>query len=168
MALSEQGIAAEAQKDLLVPRKVLKRMRTLSYANLFRYGAGKCENLVLMCIDFRFQVQAGELLRYAGYRDYDLVCLPGASKAISDASSRQTVFHAIEVALEAQKVKRLIIVDHADCRAYGGSEAFSSPEEEEAFHAEALGEAEKIVRSRHGSLEVIRAYMDWAALELLE
>ena len=143
-------------------------MRTLSYANLHRDRSHECENLVLVCIDFRFHKEITDLLRYAGYREFDLLGLPGGSKAVTDEATRGVVFKALDIVIPAHKCKRVIVVDHIDCRAYGGSEAFTSPAEEEVAHAEDLRAASEIIREKYGSLEVITCYADWSGVKVIE
>ncbi len=136
-------------------------MRTLSYVNFAEEPSHECENLVLMCMDFRFHEKLAQVIGHSGYRQFDLLALPGGSKSVVDESSRGVMLAAIEIGVSAHKVKRVIIVDHVDCRAYGGSEAFESPEAEELRHTEALLEASGIVRERFPELEVVLVYAAW-------
>lgn len=140
-------------------------MRTLSYVNFLKSGAEGCENLVLMCIDFRFHKQISDLISYAGYRDFDIVALPGASKSLVDEQSRVTVLNAISRAKELHGINRVIIVDHVDCRAYGGSAAFADSRSEEEHHDHKLEQASAIVRENFPDLEVIQLYADWDRLK---
>ena len=40
------------------------------------------DNLVLMCTSLRFHKQISDLISCAGYRDFDIIALPGAYKAM--------------------------------------------------------------------------------------
>ncbi|MBI2841785.1 MAG: hypothetical protein HYX78_00125 [Armatimonadetes bacterium] len=139
-------------------------MPSQSYVNLFRNREALCENIVLTCVDFRFRKKAGELLPFAGYRDFDLLALPGASKAVLDEERRPVVFDALDICLRLHKVVRLIIIDHMDCGAYGGSAAFQNADEEVVFHTDRLREAGKIIRDRYPFLQVVPMYMGWDKL----
>ena len=143
------------------------KMETVGYLNMSRYVGRECESIVLTCIDFRFRKEVGDLLSRAGFRDFDLVALPGASKAVIEESSRGVLFHAVEASLALHHPRRIIVVDHIDCGAYGGSAAFAGPEDEEAFHAARLDEAREIIRGEFPLLEVVAAYMDWDKLKIL-
>ncbi len=118
-------------------------------------------------MDFRFHKQISDLISYAGYRDFDLMALPGASKSVVGETSRQTVMDALRLVIEAHGVKRVIIVDHVDCRAYGGSEAFTSAEAEEQAHHDALEQAAALIQESFPQLEVVRVYADWDRVKQL-
>jgi len=133
-------------------------MQTLSYIGINPGIADTCDNLALMCIDFRMHGKICDALTYGGYRDFDLIALPGGSKALVDEDSRPTVFAAIEQAIAVHKVKRLIIADHVDCKAHGGSERFTNSDEETTMHEQALRQAAEIVKSRFPELEVVLVY----------
>jgi len=98
---------------------------------------------------------------HAGYRDFDILALPGASHALVRNESRDTALNSIELSVRLHGVKRLIIVDHEDCGTCGGSAAFHSTEEEEKFHTSSLQSAVKLVHAKFPHLEVIATYMDW-------
>lgn len=136
----------------------------IPYANKHEGGGHGCRNLVVICMDFRFRKELVELLEKAGFPEFDLVSLPGASKAIIDEAARKAVFGAIDIAVEKHHCQRVIIVDHVDCGAYGGSSRFSSEEEEKDFHRERLAEAKKIAEERYPKLEVAMLYADWKEL----
>jgi carbonic anhydrase len=102
-----------------------------------------------------------------GYNDFDLICLRGGSKAVIDESSRGAIFESIDAAIRLHGVKRVIIVDHIDCGAYGGSNIFANCSEEESFHLTRLNEATSIIRAVYPSLEVVSVYLDWEALHTL-
>lgn len=144
-----------------MPRKVVSEVRTLSYVNFLKSTPQVCDNLVLMCMDFRFHKQISDLVSYAGYRDFNIMALPGASKAVLNDVSRDAVLSAVRLVIDAHGVKRVIIVDHVDCRAYGGSEAFADPSSEEQTHEEALQQAAAILRDSFPGLEVVQVYADW-------
>ena len=143
-------------------------MRTLSFVSLVQEHAHECENLVVMCMDFRFHAKIVDVIGHSGYRPFDLVALPGGSKSITDEVSREVVFAAIEIGVSVHGVKRVIIVDHIDCRAYGGSEAFASPEEEERRHTDALLEASRIIREKFPTIEVVPVYTDWSRVRTVD
>ena len=143
-------------------------MQTLSYVNFAQEHAHECDSLVVMCMDFRFHAKIAEIIAHSGYRQFDLVALPGGSRSITDEGSREAVLSAIEIGVTVHKVRRVIIVDHVDCRAYGGSEAFKDAEEEERRHTDALLEASRIVREKVPGLEVVPVYADWSRVKTVD
>ena len=136
-------------------------MKELSFLGLRRNLDRSCNDLVLMCMDFRFHRQLGEILTSDGYRTFDIVALPGSSKSLRDAGSREVVLSAIRTAVSIHSIKRVIIADHVDCRAYGGSEAHAGSEQEMHSHEEALREAGQVVKGEFPALEVVLVYADW-------
>lgn len=140
-------------------------MPTFGYVNPYRNKGVECENLALVCMDFRFRKKINELLSQAGYRDFDILVVPGASKAIIDDSHRQIVLNALKIAVSLHGIRRLIMVDHIDCGTYGGSSRFPGQVEEMAFHTERLHEAYQIIKSQYPMLEIVLMYIDWDKLQ---
>lgn len=114
-----------------------------------------------MCVDFRFRKGISDLLPYAGFREFDLISLPGASKALVNEDSRPFVLRALRLVIDVHKVKRVIIVDHEDCAACGGSAAFGDGAEEEAFHADSLRKAAALLRNEFAGIDVVTFYAEW-------
>jgi len=106
-----------------------------------------CEVLVLMCMDFRFRACVQENLEAKGIRSYDLIAFPGASLGLSSGTNpaQKPLLNAITIAKNLHNIQRVVIVDHEDCGAYGGSQNFASFDEEKAAHKEKLTLASKAV-----------------------
>lgn len=136
-------------------------MKPLSYIGISAGVELDCENLVLMCMDFRFHRRLGDVLGFAGYRDFDVLALPGSSKSLCESASRGIILDSIAIAISVHGVKRVLIVDHVDCRAYGGSAACADSDAEVRMHERALREAVLIVLERFPDLEVIPIYAAW-------
>jgi carbonic anhydrase len=143
-------------------------MRAMSYVNFLRDRENRCETLVIACVDFRFRKHMCDLLSYAGYRAFDILTLPGAAKSVSDPDYHASLFKAIETIVRVHETRRIVIVDHIDCAACGGSEAFGNPDVEEAFHTDLLGAAYDAIKGRFASLDVEMAYLDWSSLRPVE
>ena len=105
---------------------------------------------------------------YAGFREFDLISFPGASQALLDEDSRETVLRAVRLAIDLHKVSRVIIVDHEDCGACGGSAAFPGSDEEEGFHADSLRNAAEILRREFDGITVVTFYTGWWQMKLIE
>jgi len=148
-------------------------IEAISYQNKFKDQGHQCQSLVIRCMDFRFHRQLDQLLdelysEEGGFGDYDSPGpAGGASKAIVDEASRPVVFSAIDIAKDKHQIKRILIIDHIDCGAYGGSSRFSTPEEEGMFHMGELNKAKDILTTKYPSLEVVTLYQDWDSLKII-
>ena len=143
-------------------------LRTFNYTSSHRYSPLECENLVLTCFDFRFRKLVSDMLPSAGFREFDLISLPGASKALMDEDGRETVLRAVRLAIDLHKIKRVIIIDHEDCAACGGSGAFADSDEEEEFHADSLRRAAEILRKEFDGIAVVTFYAGWWQMKPLQ
>lgn len=129
--------------------------------------ANCCDNIVIRCMDFRFHAKLPRLLadHFNVERfDHDSPGGCGGSLSLLDEATRQQVLNALELAISLHGVKRLVIVDHVDCGAYGGSARFCDAEAERQFHAERLREAREIVCRSHPELAVVLLYQDFDGL----
>ena len=123
----------------------------------------KCENMVVRCMDYRFHAALPELLaEHFGVEsfEHDSPGGCGGSKALIDERPRKMILEALELAVSLHGVRRLVIVDHVDCGAYGGSERFDGAEEERVFHEERLREAREIAADAQPDAEVVLFYQD--------
>lgn len=116
--------------------------------------------LVVSCIDFRFQGVRNELrkiLEKDKIDSYDLLCLAGGAKNLASHSKiyhKKTVIDNIGLAIKLHKVKFLILCNHIDCGAYGGSQKFKNLKEEIMFLRAELKKAENAVKNSFPSLKV--------------
>ena len=144
-------------------------MEKVEYQNGYKDKGHECKNLVIRCMDFRFHKQLlGLLPEILGEEnvEYDSPGVAGgASKSVIDEDSRKVLFSAIDIAVEKHKIKRIVIVDHIDCGAYGGSGEHKDAEAEEKFHVEKLAEGKKILNSKYLELEVVTLYQDWDSIK---
>ena len=148
-------------------------MRETSYNNPFRLGSLYCPNVLVRCADFRFHgaleaTLAWPFIPMGGGHSFASVGVPGGSRAIIDEDARKVVFAALDIALKRHEANRVIIADHLDCAAYGGSDLHQDPEEEERFHLGKLREAYRIVKAAYPRLEVVLLYQDWERIKEVE
>ena len=116
-----------------------------------------CNHFLLTCIDFRFHKAIHEWLEKQGMlKDYDLVCLAGSQKSFLDEDSQPTALKQLAISSRLHEVKRVILIAHQDCGAYGGSKAFGSLEEEFQRYATDLNAAETLIKEKHPNLEVLK------------
>ncbi len=161
-------MAAIPTSDILPTRRFRggDGMQSLMYLNPFKGRELECRDLVLTCIDFRFRRQLEHMMFRMGCQEFDLLAIQGGSKAVTDESSRQTVLDAIKIAVERHHVNHIMVLDHVDCGAYGGSIEFNLPEDEVLFHVSALNKAEKIIRAAFPDVQVSIGYVDWEKLQV--
>jgi carbonic anhydrase len=120
-----------------------------------------CEAVVLACIDFRFW---RETMKFAeeelGIKTYDFPKLPGAAKAINECLSEVDVaMKCIGVPCDLHHASKIVIVNHADCGAYGGASQFKGDlEAEQKFHESELQKAKGKILVQYPGKVVILAY----------
>ncbi|HBB36485.1 MAG: hypothetical protein UX02_C0007G0017 [Candidatus Moranbacteria bacterium GW2011_GWC1_45_18] len=120
-----------------------------------------CEAVVLACIDFRFWKETMKFVEEElGIKSYDFPKLPGAAKSINDCLSEVDIaMKCIGVPCDLHHVKKIVIVNHADCGAYGGSVQFKGDDEaEQKFHEGELRKAKEKIIAQYPGKEVILAY----------
>lgn len=87
--------------------------------------------LVVTCIDHRFVGITSEYLAKNNL-DYDLIAYPGASKSI------YLLFDAIAVSIRLHTPKKIMIIDHEDCGAFGDDNSIET-------HQKSLSTASKLL-----------------------
>jgi carbonic anhydrase len=105
----------------------------------------KSEALIVHCSDPRFQEAYRKITDNLGDY-YDLIVLPGASKAVIDNNE---VIDNINLLHEFHNFEKVYLMDHIDCGAYG-----KVGNEKEA-HAKCLKKATDIIKRKLPSLEVV-------------
>jgi carbonic anhydrase len=117
-----------------------------------------CEAVVLTCIDFRFWKETVEFVEQElEIKSFDFPSLPGAAKAINEGSN--LAMSCISVPCDLHHAEKIVIVNHQDCGAYGGSAKFDGDAEaEQKFHEEELRKSGDIVRKKYPNKEIILVY----------
>ncbi|RJO62278.1 hypothetical protein C4544_00315 [candidate division WS5 bacterium] len=105
-------------------------------------------SIVLSCIDYRFWPDALPMLEKE-FGEFDLIELAGGSKNLTTPlheADRKAVLDSIKTAVELHDAKEIILTNHTDCGAYGGSKKFGSFQEEIDFHKSELKKAEEFIK----------------------
>ena len=123
-------------------------------------GVHACEAVVLTCIDFRFWKETVEFVELElGIENFDFPSLPGAAKAINESSGEDLAMSCISVPVDLHHAQKIVIINHQDCGAYGGSGKFNGNDEaEQKFHEEELKKAKEKILAKYPNKEVILAY----------
>lgn len=84
-------------------------------------GCKTCNNLIVSCMDFRIQgyVRSWVERQFAG-QQYDYVGFAGSSKEIDIVSSQ------VDISVRLHKIKKVILIHHEDCGAYGTQGSFET------------------------------------------
>lgn len=120
-----------------------------------------CDAVVLTCIDFRFWRETLEFVEQElGIRTFDFPSLPGAAKAINECvADTDLAMKCIGVPCELHHVKKIVIVNHADCGAYGGSAKFEGDADaEQKFHEGELQKAKEKIQQKYPDKEYVLVY----------
>ena len=101
-----------------------------------------CNALIVSCIDFRIQKTVENWTRQnLGEKQYDRAALAGGVKDFP------SILKQIDLSVKLHAIKRLILMNHEDCGAYG-------PEGTEEKHRQDLLAAAAAIKSKYPSLAV--------------
>ncbi len=117
--------------------------------------------LILCCVDYRYiqAIQRFVTLRF-GITCYNIKADAGGTQVLlaGHRAVRAWIWRNLRLAYERQGVRRLFVFHHQDCLLYGGSQAFSSPQQEALTHARHLAQAATLLRSRLKGVRVHAFY----------
>ncbi|MFA6296060.1 MAG: carbonic anhydrase [Patescibacteria group bacterium] len=118
------------------------------------------EAAALFCIDFRFKDAVIKFLsQELKLKKADIIVLAGASKNFADPkdlANKKTALTQLEISAKLHGIKKIILIDHADCGAYGGLKAFNNDAElEKKAHLKNLKKAQSILSKKFKSIEII-------------
>ncbi len=100
-----------------------------------------CDAAVIWCFDNRFELGFRKFLKRIGVTNSDPVKIAGGAKCLASPdleTERQFVLEQIRKSMRLHGTKRVILMLHSDCGAYGGLAGFggSADLEAERLHAE--------------------------------
>lgn len=118
------------------------------------------EAAALFCMDFRFKDAVIKFLsQELKLKKTDIIVLAGASKNFADPSdlaNKKTALTQLEISAKLHHIKKIILIDHADCGAYGGLKAFNDNSElEKKEHIKNLQKAKSLLQKKFKDLEII-------------
>lgn len=112
------------------------------------YVADAC---IVGCFDDRFTPALREFASARGLERFDLVRVAGGAKCLAspaNESEREFLLKQIETSLRLHNAKRVVLMNHCDCGAYGGKKAFGDAVKEMAAHQAELASAKAVLESR--------------------
>ena len=122
------------------------------------YGADAC---VVWCFDDRF---SGLLDVFAEDLDnFDLVKVAGGAKALAGgpSSDRDFVLGQIRASVRLYGTKKIVLMFHRDCGAYGGSKQFTDPSAELTFFADQLTAAKDFLKEEVRDVPIETYFADF-------
>ena len=120
--------------------------------------AHKCKAFIIHCMDFRLQKSMKEYLERKNLLgDCDVVSVAGGVKNLltpKNPSDRDFLLGQIEISVNLHKIQEVILSNHTDCGAYGGSDQFSFLEKECEFHIQEMGKARDLILSNFPEVKI--------------
>ncbi|MBU1180137.1 hypothetical protein KJ885_04290 [Patescibacteria group bacterium] len=115
--------------------------------------------MLIHCMDFRLHEDIKNWMQNQGILgDTDLVSVAGAGKDIINPEwplYREYVLRQVQLSIKLHDMKRVILMHHTDCGAYGGKSAFGgSPEKEEQKHIADMQGAAALLKQKWPDLQV--------------
>lgn len=111
--------------------------------------AHHCKNFIVHCMDFRLGKPMKEYLEKENLiGDCDIVSIAGGTKDLNFVVSQ------LDISANLHGINNVIISNHTDCGAYGGSSKFASFEEEYEFHIQEMKKAKDVILGKLPSLKV--------------
>jgi len=109
-------------------------------------------------MDFRLTSAVYDFMVAQGLKNnYDQVCPAGGVLPVvrpKNERDREFILEHIGLSMNLHGTKTVYLINHTDCGAYGGKQAFASEQAEKEQHTKDLKEAKKIVLERFPELEV--------------
>ncbi len=134
------------------------------------YHADAC---VVWCYDDRFYKLLKKFGKKQKFKNIDLVKVAGGAKALATADAtegsssmaeRDFVLSQIKTSVRLHAAKRIILMLHRDCGAYGGSKAFPDGGAEREQYAADLRAARDFVRKEVPAVLVDAYFADFDGL----
>lgn len=96
-----------------------------------------CDAAVVWCFDNRFDLGFSKFLKRSGVVNPDRIEVAGGAKCLASPDrdhEREFVLDQILKSIRLHGTKRVILMVHSDCGAYGGLQRFRGDEKAEALH----------------------------------
>lgn len=133
----------------------------MSYPFLYQ-NQHQAQAIALFCLDFHFKDATLEFLKHDLHLvDLDIIVLAGAAKNLAEpaeSSDFEVALRQFELSARLHEIKKIVLIDHADCGAYGGAVVFETSKEEREPHVQNLRKAKEILKERFPDKEIILIY----------
>lgn len=127
------------------------------------YTADAC---VVWCFDDRFYKLLKAFGKEEGFGRIDLVKLAGGAKALAGEASpdRDFILNQIKTSIRLHGTKRVILMLHRDCGAYGGSKNFADADAEREHLAGQLVLATRFIKNELPDISTEAYFADFGGL----
>ncbi|MBV8832744.1 MAG: hypothetical protein JO108_26380 [Acidobacteriaceae bacterium] len=120
---------------------------------------------VIWCFDHRFRLTLSKFLKRRSISAPDVITVAGGAKSLASPAADpdgEFVLQQIRTSIFLHKTRRLVLMLHSDCGAYGGLPAFrNDTNAERAHHVEQLRFAAEFVTQAFPSLSVETYFVDF-------
>ncbi len=110
----------------------------------------KAQAIVQTCIDYRLRKPLNDFIENElNLHTVDIKTDGGGiKKIVEEGPIREWLFANYQIAFDLHGVERVIIINHQDCGAYGGSSAFEGVDDEIGKHEIQLRHAVSVIRAK--------------------
>jgi Putative carbonic anhydrase len=127
-----------------------------------------CDAAILWCFDNRFELGFRKFLKRIGVVNSDPIKIAGGAKCLASPeheSDREFVLDQIRKSIRLHGTRRVILMVHSDCGAYGGLAGFGGDVAAEAVHHEReLQRAAANLRAAIPGIEVQGYFVDFEGI----
>jgi hypothetical protein len=136
---------------------------------LFHFDAPReryvCDAAIVWCFDNRFELGFRKFLQRIGVVYWDAIKIAGGTKCLASPdppSDRDFVLNQIRLSIRLHQTKRVILMLHSDCGAYGGLDGFDgNAAAERDHHGEELRKGAKVVADAIPGITVEGYFVDF-------
>ena len=120
----------------------------------------RADAALIGCFDCRFDPVTVKLLKRLGLLTRDWIRVAGGARnLLASEPTRDFLLDQLRASVRLHQTPRLLLLNHADCGAYGGRAAFSDAAAEAQRHWSDLRDASALVRERLPELRVDCYYL---------
>jgi carbonic anhydrase len=128
----------------------------------------QCDAAIVWCFDNRFDLGFRKYLKRTGIVFTDPIKVAGGAKCLASPQhegDREFVLGQIRQSIALHQTKRVILMVHTDCGAYGGLEAFKNDAAAEAeHHRQELHSAARILHAAIPGIAVEGYFVDFEGI----
>ena len=125
----------------------------------------QCDAAIVWCFDNRFELAFRKFLKREGVVYSDPIKIAGGAKSLASPDNEAELKYIIEQirkSIRLHQTKRIILMVHSDCGAYGGLERFKNDTAVEAeHHRQELHRAAANLRHAIPGLEIEGYFVDF-------
>jgi hypothetical protein len=131
-----------------------------------------CDAAIVWCFDNRFELGFRKFLKRIGVAYSDPIKIAGGAMCLASPeleADRTFVLEQIRKSMRLHNTRRVILMVHTDCGAYGGLAAFGNDQAREAAHHKAeLERAATFLQYAIPGIEIDSFFMDFEGVWTLQ